>query len=125
VSRDGGALKEMDLFKSFSDERLIEDWVENCEPPAFDVRWYATSAALREVRQSIYLRGLEDRKEVKGADISLIKCVLEDGAWPPDSDDPEKYPLSYWWWHLDKIAEKTYPPELLPEHLREIYQKAF
>ncbi len=26
--------------------------------------------------------------------------------------------------HLDKIAEGTFPPELLPEHLRDTYLKA-
>ncbi|ODA43761.1 hypothetical protein THER_1516 [Thermodesulfovibrio sp. N1] len=36
----------MDLLKSFSDRELIEDWVMDCEPPAFDLRWYATLPAL-------------------------------------------------------------------------------
>jgi hypothetical protein len=73
------------------------------------------------IRESIYIRKLEDREEVKKADISLIKCVLKYGADRPDSDDPEKYPLDHWWWHLDKIAKRTYPAELLPEHLRDLY----
>ena len=125
MKKGGEALEERDLFKSYSDEELVEGWVLYCEPPAFDLRWYGTSAALLERRQSIYLRKLEDRQDVKEADISLIKCVLEEGAWPPDSDDPEKYPLDHWWWHLDRIAERTYPADLLPEHLKEIYLKAF
>lgn len=28
--------------------------------------------------------------------------------------------IQAWWW-LDMIAEGTYPSELLPEHLREVY----
>jgi len=121
MKKGGKALKEMDYFESYSDEKLIKDWVSECEPPAFDARWYPTAAVPLAIRESIYIRKLEDREEVKKADISLIKCVLKYGADRPDSDDPEKYPLDHWWWHLDKIAKRTYPAELLPEHLRDLY----
>jgi len=129
--KGGGNLKGMDLlerWKDKGDEDLIKGWVLDCEPPAWDLRYYGTSAALLDAREVIHQRGLEGRKEVIEADISLIKSILGDEpqyTWPPDSDDPEKYPLDHWWWHLDRIAERTYPADLLPEHLREIYLKAF
>jgi len=125
MKKGGEVLKEMDYFKSYSNEELVEDWVSECEPPAFDARWYPTADVPLAIRESIHIRKLEDREEVKKADISSIKCVLKDGADRPDSDDPEKYHFDHWWWHLDKIADKTYPADLLPEHLREIYLKAF
>jgi hypothetical protein len=123
MKKGGKALKEMDYFESYSDERLIKDWVSECEPPAFDARWYPTADVPLAIRESIYIRKLEDRQDVKEADIFLIECVLKDGADPPDADDPEKYPPFHWWWHLDKIADKTYPADLLPEHLKEIYTR--
>jgi len=123
MKKGGKALKEMDYFESYSDERLIKDWVSECEPPAFDARWYPTADVPLAIRESIYIRKLEDRQDVKEADIFLIECVLKDGADPPDTDDPEKYPPFHWWWHLDKIADKTYPADLLPEHLKEIYTR--
>jgi hypothetical protein len=49
-----------------------------------------------------------------------------------DLDDPEvpdelladdfTQPLSHWWWHLGKLRAGTYPAELLPESLRELYR---
>lgn len=38
-------------------------------------------------------------------------------------DDPTR-PLSDWWWHLGKLRDGTYPAQLLPDHLRAIYQPA-
>ncbi|KAA0257229.1 hypothetical protein FHQ18_11735 [Deferribacter autotrophicus] len=32
-------------------------------------------------------------------------------------------PLEKWWWHLDKIQNGTYPPELLPDYLQVEYFK--
>ena len=117
-------MQEKDLLESFSDRELIEDWLEDCRE-GFSLTYYATASALLLTRESIHLRRLEDKEEVKKADKALIEYVLKEGSQPPDSDDPEKYPLDHWWWHLDRIAERTYPADLLPEHLREIYLKAF
>ena len=52
-------------------------------------------------------------------DRQLIKQVLEYGSDPSG----EEHPIDKWWWHLEKIAQRTYPASLLPEHLREIYEK--
>lgn len=122
--KDGGVLKEMGLLECYKDEELIELWQQDCKPPAIKLRWYATSAAILDTREAIFERRLEDQEEVKKADIELIKIVLKEGADPPYSDDPEKYPITHWWWHLDKIADRTYDASLLSEYLMEIYLKA-
>ena len=36
--------------------------------------------------------------------------------------DESARPLSRWWWHLGKLRAGTYPAQLLPPHLQEIYQ---
>ena len=33
-------------------------------------------------------------------------------------NDDKNQPLENWWWHLDKIRNKTYPINLLPAHLQ-------
>ncbi|NEX20998.1 hypothetical protein G3480_11860 [Thiorhodococcus mannitoliphagus] len=38
-------------------------------------------------------------------------------------DDPS-HPLEHWWWHLGKLRDGSYPANLLPEHLREVYEHA-
>lgn len=103
---------------------LIEDWLLFTAPPAFEARYYGTAPAILQIREDIYQKGIEDEEDAKKADIQLIKCVLQNKAYPPDSDDPEQCPLAHWWWHLDKIAEKTYDADLLSEHVREIYLNA-
>ncbi len=37
-------------------------------------------------------------------------------------EDDDLRPLLHWWWHLGKLRAGTYPAQLLPPHLREIYQ---
>lgn len=114
----------LEHYSDISDDDLIETWMDMCEPPANDLRYYATAPALLTFREIIYLRGLEDKDEVKNSDKQLIECVLAEGSYPPDSDDPSNFPFSHWWWHLEEIGKKTYPPELLPDYLREIYLDA-
>ena len=58
---------------------------------------------------------------VKELDIKLLKGLKKFGP-PAYMEKDKNKPLEYWWWHLDKIATKEYPAELLPEHLREIYE---
>jgi hypothetical protein len=48
MKKGGEALEERDLFKSYSDEELVEGWVLYCEPPAFDLRWYGFSRTVRK-----------------------------------------------------------------------------
>jgi hypothetical protein len=112
----------MELLESY--EELIKGWILYSEFPD-DLLYWASAPALIERRERIHQLGLDEDERVKQADIKLIKVVLEKGADPSDLfDDPQKYPFDHWWWHLDKIANRTYPAELLPEYLREIYEKA-
>lgn len=70
-----------------------------------------------EVRDEIHQAGLDNHPKVVELDKNLIRLVIKKGAEKPETQKP----LKYWWWHLDKIAKKEYPAELLPEHLKEIY----
>lgn len=119
---DGEVNIKMELSESYKE--LIEGWLLYCEDPE-DLLYWASAPDLLDRRERIHQAGLDEDDTVKKADIELIKVVLKEGANPSDLfGDPEKYPLSHWWWHLDKIADKTFPAELLPAHLREIYLKA-
>lgn len=72
-----------------------------------------------DVRDKIEKLGLGTHPDVIKHDIELIKTAI---TWKTGGTyESEDHPLSYWWWHLDKIARKEYPAELLPEHLRKIY----
>ncbi|AIH04202.1 hypothetical protein [Thermodesulfobacterium commune] len=107
-------------YDSYQSE-LIKSWVLFCEFPD-DLLYYASAPALLETREEIHQQGLDDEEDVQIADLMLIEVVLQKGADPSDLfDDPQKYPFDHWWWHLDKIGEKTYPAQLLPEYLRNIY----
>jgi hypothetical protein len=122
--KDGGARQKMQLSESY--DELIEGWVLFCEDPEY-LFYYGSASTLLTRRERIYEAGLGKREEVKKADIMLIKAALTyqyDVHSPDLFDDPEKYPFDHWWWHLDKIQKKSYPAELLPEYLREIYFKA-
>ena len=67
----------------------------------------------------------EQRQSVAQLDGYLIDAIidLDDNEVPDDllQDDPAR-PLSQWWWHLGKLRAGTYPAQLLPDHLRAIYQ---
>jgi len=112
-----------DLFEIFDGiDDLINSWASDCKDDPFKLTYYATSDLL-DTRELIYILELEEDQRVKEADRALFEYILENGAdtamWKPDEASLDK-----WWWYLDKIAEKSYPAELLPEYLREIYLKA-
>jgi hypothetical protein len=106
--------------------KLIKDWELAIEPGTIGKNWayvqdYHTSLAWLEIRNQIREEGLEDNPSVMELDKRLIENVLKYGA--EGNIEQSKHPLVEWWWHLDKIARKEYPPELLPDYLREIYAK--
>ncbi|HHG74276.1 MAG TPA: hypothetical protein ENK22_04460 [Persephonella sp.] len=39
----------------------------------------------------------------------------------PAVQDDNTQPLEKWWYHLYKIANRTYPKDLLPDYLKEYY----
>ena len=107
------------------EKELIQEWEWFVEPDAGfpdgwgPVQWIDAAPALLPVRDEIEKRGLANHPKVMEIDRQLIKQVLEYGSDPSG----EEHPIDKWWWHLEKIAQRTYPASLLPEHLREIYEK--
>lgn len=61
-------------------------------------------------------------KKLASLDGEAIADVLEVPYIDADLiQDDSAQPLVKWWWHLGKIRNKTYPAELLPDHLKAIY----
>ena len=75
-----------------------------------------------KVRDKIHELGLDDDERVKKLDQKAIKYVLEVLPATYREKPPQAKDLKRWWWHLDKIALREYPAQLLPEHLRKIYE---
>ena len=71
---------------------------------------------IAEARDNIHEAGLDDDERVKELDALLLKQLLSIG-WA----DMEENENPQWWWHLDEIARRKYPPDKLPEHLRKLY----
>ena len=99
---------------------LIKDWQfavgDKDFSPARDT-WM--SELWNETRDEIEEFGYSDNEEIKKLDQKLIKNTLRYGSTSGYNDKP----LKRWWWHLDKISQRTYPADLLPDHLKEIYIK--
>lgn len=71
---------------------------------------------IAEVRDRIHKAGLDSLKKVKMLDRLLLKQLLSiGGADIEENKNPE------WWWHLNEIAKREYPPDKLPEYLRDLY----
>ncbi|MEN3039754.1 MAG: hypothetical protein ABDI07_11525 [Candidatus Kryptonium sp.] len=102
---------------------LIDDYESSIVVPAFhpSAYTYFNYWMMTDPRDELYRLGLDDDPEVKKLDLQLLKGLKKFG--PPDYnlEEQAQKPLKLWWWHLDKIYDKTYPAELLPEHLREFY----
>lgn len=82
---------------------------------------------LREYREAIDELRLtkSELHELQRLDASVVEnAVFLDEIADYLIDDKPASPLSRWWWHLGKIRNHSYPAELLPEHLRAIYQPA-
>jgi len=70
---------------------------------------------------TVIREGLEeyaDNEEVQKIDKYLIGNLKEILKVNPAIQDDDTQPIEKWWWHLHKIAEGTYPKDLLPEYLR-------
>jgi hypothetical protein len=80
---------------------------------------YHTAHVSASVRDEVEEAGLDNNPVVKEADEFVLRSVLKEGF--QGYARRENQPLEKWWWHLDKIARKEYPPELLPDHLKELY----
>ena len=81
---------------------------------------------LPEARETLAALQLTDEEaEVLGIlDEIVVEYLSDPDHWIDNyvlRDDPTQ-PRSHWWWHLGKLRAGTYPVELLPEPLREIYR---
>lgn len=74
-------------------------------------------------RDKIHDLGLDNLPEVIKLDKQALKLVFKYGGMAYRVKPEEAKDKKRWWWHLDKIAEKKYPENLLPDHLRNIYIK--
>ncbi len=114
--------------KHISDNRdiieLIEDYAYTLEyppnlPSAYD---YNNMWLMLDARDEIHRRGLDKDERVKEIDKRMLEGLKEFGTLIVYRYDNSNKPLAYWWWHLDKIARREYPEELLPEYLRDLYK---
>ncbi len=105
-------------------KELIEDWAAHVDIDEYNggAFFYHTASALLPDRDEIHEAGLDNHPLVVEIDKKAIINAIRCNADRPYQRDYEG--LDRWWWHFEKIAEGTYPAELLPEHLREVYISA-
>jgi len=82
---------------------------------------------LREQRQRVSQQSWDQQQQsaLQYADEFLLEVVTDDEVADLPIEifqDDKTQPLTYWWWHLGKLRDGTYPAQLLPDHLRVIYQ---
>lgn len=111
------------LRETYLYEIYIEDWEEVVydEERLAEVctdEYESIDLVLRDV---IREKGLDNHPRVVEADKAFFKYVLEHTCYEPLGAESED--LRHWWWHIDKIFQGTYPSELLPPHLKEMYLK--
>ena len=68
-----------------------------------------------------HLKDYEYDEGVRENDIWLLEDLKEILEANPTIKDDDTQPLEKWWWHLHKIAQGTYPKDLLPGYLRGVY----
>jgi hypothetical protein len=109
----------MDLSKYY--RRLIKDWAISIDidEDTGDTFFYHTAPTFLSIRDEIHDAGLDNHPLVMELDKKAIINAIRSKADPPY--DREYEGLDRWWWHFEKIADGTFPAELLPEHLREVY----
>ncbi len=111
-----------EYYKSRPYKEWIEDWELGIDEEDGQAFFYHTAPTWLSIRDLIHEAGLDNHPKVIELDKKAIINAIRNKADPPY--DREYEGLDRWWWHLDKIAEGTFPPELLPEHLRDTYLKA-
>ncbi len=70
-----------------------------------------------------HLKKFEEYEDIRKHDKWLIEDIKEIIKVNLTIEDDDSQPLEKWWWHLHKIANGSYPKELLPDYLQEIYKK--
>jgi len=82
--------------------------------------------AVREKISRETLLGGDDLGDLQEHDecfLGHVLSALDEDIWPGLLEPHPEQPMEKWWWHLGAIRRRTYPVELLPEYLREIYEK--
>jgi hypothetical protein len=109
--------REKSSYKNLLEElELFLEWPEN-SPAVYN--YYESYIAL-ETREELSRYPIDDA--LKGLDKKIIRGLKKYPAML-NRRYVENDVLEKWWWHLDKIQEGSYPPELLPDYLREEYFK--
>ncbi len=67
------------------------------------------------------LQDYEGNEKVRKLDKWLLEDLKEILEVNPAIQDDDTQPLEKWWWHLHKIANGTYPVELIPDYLKNIF----
>lgn len=112
----------MKTSKSEEHKELIMDWEFAINPENDYLYDYYNAPSWLPVRDRIHELGLDEDEKVKDLDrLAIINAIKLNADMPYERDYDD---LKRWWWHLEKIADGTYPAELLPEHLREVYIEA-
>ncbi len=116
------------MVSSIYIDELIEKWgwyatIDEFSFPEGTCYHFAATSLM--VRDEIEELGLSNDPRVMEIDKKLIEWVVKHGSDAPYEAEPIEHPIEKWWWHLKEIGERKYPAELLPPHLREIYEKNF
>lgn len=104
----------------------IEDSIEYYEFSILDspgypyALLYHTNDVVMTERDKIENAGMSNVEKIKDLDKKLLRLLKKFDVSYKDWEQEGKE-LKRWWWHLDKIQEGTYPPELLPDYLKEEY----
>ena len=104
--------------------KLVENYtdglVPELDPELLEMETISRCARYRDLLEDSWDELTEDER---AADRVLVSSAPLCGHyWREDGVDLVREdiqpPLSRWWWWLDKIAEGSYPEELLPEWVR-------
>jgi len=76
---------------------------------------------LRQTRQTLAERDIESPEMLLLDKLAIEAVQAGERINPLLLDDATDQPLTSWWWHLGKLRAGTYPADLLPPHLREVY----
>ena len=66
------------------------------------------------------LKEYGDNEEVRKLDKWLLEDLKEILKINTYFKDDDTQPIEKWWWHLHKIANGTYPMDLLPDYLKKV-----
>ncbi len=84
--------------------------------------YYANDVGM-DNRDKIHQAGLDNNPQVIEIDKKVVELAATKIRATYKKEEQQNKPIESWWWYLDKIHDRTYPTELLPPHLQQIYLK--